>query len=141
MAKISFDGFEAYQDVLARLYIKTDAIIKPAVYEGAEVIADAVKKNLRSVVGEHSTGDLERSMGLSPMTEENGYVHTKLGFEGYDRNGHPNVVKARALESGTSKQQKTPFIRPAVTKFGDEAVLVMKNKVDSQIKKLMEEKE
>lgn len=141
MAKISFDGLEKYQDVLAHLYIKSDAIIKPAIYEGAAVIADAVKSNLRKVVGQNSTGDLERSLGLSPMEDDNGYVHTKLGFEGYDRNGHPNVVKARALESGTSKQRKTPFIRPAVNAFENEAVLVMGKKVDSQIKRLMEEKE
>ena len=139
MAKIEFKGFEAYQDVLLTLQIKADAVMKPAIYDGAAVVIDAVKRNLRSVVGEYSTGDLEDSMGLSPMQEDNGFVYTKLGFDGYDRNGHPNVVKARALESGTSKQDKKPFIRPALNACKAEAVKVMQKKVDSQIEKLMEE--
>ena len=72
------------------------------------------------------------------MEDERGFIHTKLGFDGYDRRGNPNVVKARALESGTSKQQKKPFIRPAVNAVKDRAVAVMSETVDKQIKKIMD---
>ena len=118
---------------------KSNSIIKIAVYDGAAVVVEEVKKNLRRVVGPDSTGDLEKSMGLSQMQDDGGFVHTKLGFDGYDRRGNPNVLKARALESGTSKQQKKPFIRPAVNAVKERAVSVMSETVDNQIKKMMDE--
>ena len=138
MATISFDGLDEYMAQLEMLGKRSDAVIKPAVYDGADIVVDAVKKSLRRTVSENATGDLEESIGLSRMEEENGFVHTKLGFDGYDRSRHPNVVKARALEYGTSKQKKTPFIRPAVNAVTDEVIETMRKKVDMQIKNLME---
>ena len=138
MATIKFEGFDEYRKLIADLDKKTNSIIKPAVYDGAAVVVEEVKKNLRRVVGPDSTGDLEKSLGLSKMEDDRGFIHTKLGFDGYDRRGNPNVVKARALESGTSKQQKKPFIRPAVNAVKDRAVAVMSETVDKQIKKIMD---
>lgn len=140
MAKISFDGLDEYIKLLEDMDAKRNSIIKPAVYDGAAVVVDEVKKSLRRVVSADSTGDLERSIGLAKMQDKDGFVHTKLGFDGYDRNHHPNVVKARALESGTSKQRKTPFIRPAVNRCKDDVVQTMANTVDKQIKKIMNER-
>ena len=138
MATIKFEGFDEYRKLIADLDKKTNSIIKPAVYDGAAVVVEEVKKNLRRVVGPDSTGDLEKSIGLSKMEDDRGFIHTKLGFDGYDRRGNPNVVKARALESGTSKQQKKPFIRPAVNAVKDRAVAVISETVDKQIKKIMD---
>lgn len=140
MAKIEFFGLEEYQAFLKEIGANVDSIIKPAIYDGADVVIGEVKKSLRRVVGPESTGDLEDSMGLSEMQDEDGFVHTKLGFEGYDRRHHPNIVKARALESGTSKQRKTPFIRPAVNRCKEEAVMAMAETVDRQIKKITTER-
>lgn len=140
MAKITFDGLEEYIELLEKMEVKRNSIIKPAVYDGAAIVVKEVKENLRRVVGPGNTGDLERSIGLATMQDQDGFVHTKLGFDGYDRNHHPNIVKARALESGTSKQQKTPFIRPAVNKCKDEVVEKMAATVDKQIKKIMDER-
>ena len=138
MATIKFEGFDEYRKLIADLDQRTNSIIKPAVYDGAAVVVEEVKKNLRREVGPDSTGDLEKSIGLSKMEDDRGFIHTKLGFDGYDRRGNPNVVKARALESGTSKQQKKPFIRPAVNVVKDRAVAVMSETVDKQIKKIMD---
>lgn len=140
MAKITFDGLEEYIELLEKMEVKRNSIIKPAVYDGAAIVVKEVKENLRRVVGPGNTGDLERSIGLATMQDRDGFVHTKLGFDGYDRNHHPNIVKARALESGTSKQQKTPFIRPAVNKCKDEVVEKMAATVDKQIKKIIDER-
>lgn len=137
MATIKFEGIEEYSDLLKKFANSSERIIKPAVYEGAAVVVKEAKKQLKRVVSDESTGDLSNSMGLSAMRSDNGFVHTKIGFDGYDRNGHPNVVKARALESGTSKQQKTPFLRPAVKASRDEAVEVMRQSVDSTIKEIL----
>lgn len=140
MAKISFDGLDDYIKLLENIETKRSSIIKPAVYDGAAVVVEEVKKNLRRVVSSESTGDLERSMGLTKMQDSDGFVHTKLGFDGYDRNHHPNVLKARALESGTSKQRKKPFIRPAVNKCKADVVQTMAATVDKRIKKIMDER-
>lgn len=137
MAKISFDGFDNYRAIMQNLEGKELSIIKPAVYNGAAIVIDEVKKSLRSVVSSESTGDLEKSVGLSHMKDENGYINTKLGFDGYDRNGHPNIVKARALESGTSKQRKKPFIRPALRKCRERAVKAMENTIEKEINNIM----
>jgi HK97 gp10 family phage protein len=140
MAKIYFDGLDDYIKLLENIEVKRNSIIKPAVYDGAAVLIEEVKQNLRRVVGPDSTGDLEQSIGLAEMQDRDGFVHTKLGFDGYDRNHHPNVVKARALEHGTSKQQKKPFIRTAVNKCKDDVVQTMAKTVDTRIKKLMDER-
>lgn len=139
MATIKFEGIEEYSDLLKKFANRAEQIIKPAVYDGAAVVVKEAKKQLKRVVSDNSTGDLSDSMGLSAMRSDNGFVHTKIGFDGYDRNGHPNVVKARALESGTSKQQKTPFLRPAVKASQDEAVEVMRQTVDRTIKAILKE--
>lgn len=141
MATISFKGLDEYRDVMMKLQLKTDFIIKPAVYEGAAIVVEEVKKSLDRVTSSQATGDLRESIGLSPMENDNGFINTKLGFEGYDRKGDPNIVKARALESGTSKQQKKPFIRPAVNKVRAEAENRMAVVVSKQIEKLLDEKE
>lgn len=141
MATISFKGLDEYRDVMMKLQLKTDFIIKPAVYEGAAIVVKEVKKSLDRVTSSQATGDLKDSIGLSPMENNNGFINTKLGFEGYDRKGDPNIVKARALESGTSKQQKKPFIRPAVNKVREEAENRMAVVVSEQIEKLLNEKE
>lgn len=137
MAKIEFKGIDKYQDLLAKLSMRSEGICKQAVYEGAAVVIDAIKTNLRKVVSENSTGDLEKSIGLAPMENKNGYINTKVGFDGYDRNGHPNIVKARALESGTSKQRKRPFIRPAVNSVKEKSIDVMAKKVSELLEKQM----
>lgn len=142
MAKITFDGFDNYRAIMQNLEGKELSIIKPAVYNGAAVVIDEVKRSLRSVVSGEATGDLEASIGLSHMEDKNGYINTKLGFDGYDRKGSPNIVKARVLESGTSKQQqrKKPFIRPALRRCRERAIAEMELTVDSQIKKMMNER-
>lgn len=66
--------------------------------------------------------DLMRGFGLTPIDRDRrGFVHTKAGFDGYGSfpskgypNGLPNALLARAVESGSSVRQKTPFVRPAV---------------------------
>lgn len=140
MAKISFEGFESYKDMISDIEINTLNIIKPAVYDGAAIVADEVKRNLRRVVSPKASGDLERSMGLSEMRESFGFVHTKLGFSGYDRAGHPNILKARALERGRKDQpgrKKKPFIAPAVKAVKERAEEAMQNTAEQQIRNIM----
>lgn len=93
-------------------------ICKMSVYEGAGIVADAVREELQKVLSGNSTGDLEASLGIQNLQEDGGTVSTVVGFAGYDRNGTPNPLKARVLNSGTSstKHRKTRFISKAIKK-------------------------
>ena len=100
---------------------------------GAKVVADRISTNIPK-----DTGDLAESFGVTPITmDENGDWNAKIGFDGYDRDGVPNQLKARAIESGTSRLIKRPFVRPAVNATRAKAQAEMKRVIDEEIKKTM----
>lgn len=137
MAKMTFKAGDEYAIKLSRLATDSDAIAKKAIYEGAKIVADQVKQNLNGILSPEATGDLIESFGLAEMTKDaNGDWSTKLGFEGYDRDGVPNLLKARVLESGRSGQSKRPFVRPAVTATKDKVIKKMDEVIDEEIKKM-----
>lgn len=139
----------------------TKRALKRAVYEGAGVIADEIKKNLNALPtedyrllkpGEKFNGlpisqknDLLESFGLSKIQEDvNGNLSTKVGFGDYGSHptkkyplGLPNPLLARAVESGSSVREKHPFVRPAVTAKRGAAVKAMERVLDEEIKKVM----
>ena len=108
-----------------------------AVYDGAAIVADQVRENLHRVLSPDATGQLEDSMGISKMRDDNGYINVVIGFDGYDDTGVANQLKANVLESGSSKQQKRPFMRPAVNTSRKQAEAKMAETLDREIEKLM----
>lgn len=157
MAKMTIRGIDEYARKLDRLGAKAPEVAKKAVYAGANVLANKVKENLElnltdlSYVGKQSssgritrllkrnrpTGDLLESFGVAPISVDNaGNTNTKIGFEGYDRRGIPNALKARAMESGTSELRKRPFVRPAVNVVKGRAQEEMGNVIDEEISKI-----
>lgn len=125
---------------LSRLSNVSVDICKKAVETGAGILADQVRKNLEKNLerSEYSEGDLLNSFGITPVDiDEKGIINAKVGFDGYDRNGVPNALKARAMESGTSKQQKRPFMRPAVKATKDKVEKAMQDVIDREIQKVM----
>lgn len=136
MAKFRFEGIEKYTESLAKIGGKNAAgVLKYAVYPGAAVVADAI----RASMSEHRiTGDLQDSLSLATMRNDDGYVNTKVTFAGYDRNGVPNAIKAAALESGTSRGQKaTHFISKATKGATDKAIAEMSKALDEKIEQIM----
>lgn len=118
MAGITIKGFDSTLKNLNKLGNQIRVVEEEAVRAGAALLADDIRSRLEgNLVGsEHSTGDLLASFGVTPpRMDEKGSVDVKIGFHGYDRKGAPNVVKARVMESGSVKQVKRPFFRPAVT--------------------------
>lgn len=111
MAKIEFDGFDEYVKKLTALGANVEGACKRATYPAAGMVIEAIKANTPV-----DTGALRDSAALKQFVNRDGYIYTEVTFEGTDEKGHPNPVKARALESGTSRQKKTPFIRPAVNR-------------------------
>ena len=80
--------------------------------------------------------------GVSTFENQNGYLNVKLGFDGYGSiptkqypQGLPNVLLARSITTGTSFRRKNPAIRQAVQKSKKQAVEIMSNSIDEDIRK------
>jgi HK97 gp10 family phage protein len=136
---MTLKGFDEYAMKLSQIGKESVEISKKAVRAGANPVADAIKWELtKNLIGsEYSTGDLVKSMGIAPPdVDYKGNTNTKIGFDGYDRKGVPNALKARAMESGTSKQKKKPFIRPAVNRMKEQCVAEIRRVIDEETYKI-----
>lgn len=164
MAKITFKNTEKYYKKLQTLeeMYATDRAIEQAVYPGAGIVADAIRKNLEALpeepfrhlqAGEMFHGlpkgqkeDLLAGFGVSPARRSReGFVHVKLGWDDYGSYptetypyGVPDQLLAGAVESGSSVRKKTPFIRPAVKATRQKAIDAMEEAIDAQIEKIFE---
>lgn len=133
MAKISMDGLYQYEKLLAELGADTVKMAKYAIYPAAGEVLDALK-----AATPRDTGDLRDSEILTHFVTDEGQVYTAVVFDGYDRNGVPNSLKARAIESGTSRMKKQPFIRPTVNRMKQRVIERMNRGVNEYIENLME---
>lgn len=160
MASFQFKGMEEYALKLSRLANGSEEIAGKAIYEGAKIVADAIKANIEDLPVIYSQKGTEEDpiegltqkqkqglidgFGISDMRIDNGYYNVKVGFDGYNSNhtkkfpkGQPNQLIARVIESGTSIRKKHPFVAPAVRKTKNKAVEVMGQIVDREIEKIM----
>lgn len=139
MAKITFSGLNDYELMISRLAKSTEDIAGRAIYAGADIVADAIRQNLSGLperTGVTKRG-LKDGLGIAPMQNDAGYINVKIGFDGYNANGVANVLMARIFESGTSKVQKHPFVRPAVNSSKARAEAEMARILDKEIKNIM----
>ena len=138
MARMTFKAGDEYAIKLSRLATGQEEIAKKAIYAAAGIVADKIKSNLKGVLSPEATGDLVDSFGVSKIdTDSSGNWNAKIGFDGYDRDGTPNQLKARVLESGSSKQKKRPFVRPAVNATKKQAQAKMAEIIDEETEKIM----
>lgn len=164
MARVSFKGSQEYALRLRELEhtAAQGEVLEEAVKAGAKPVADEIRRRLDALPsddfrklepGEKFTGlpvvnhlDLLDSFGLTPVDRDrNGFVHTKAGFDGYGSKptkaypkGIPNQLLARAVESGSSVREKTPFVRPAVNATRKEAEAEMDRVVRQELEKIFE---
>ena len=144
MAKMTIRGMDELELKLSQLGKMSTDIAKDVVMAGAQPVADEIRKGLQANLAgsKYSKGDLLDSLGIAPPGVDNqGNVNTKIGFDGYDSNGVANQLKARVMESGSSKQKKKPFVRPAVNRSKKRAEEAMQKKFDEEIKLIIEEEE
>lgn len=161
MARFQFNGMKEYAEYLQRIGANTKEICGVGVYAMAEVVANKIRENLdalptvdeaealaayrekrkTSLTSAQKKG-LQEGLGVSPMENDNGYWNVKVGFDGYNKvktrkypNGQPNVMIARATESGSSVREKTPFVRTAVTAATKPAIQAGQAAIDEEIKK------
>lgn len=132
MAKISMEGLYQYEKLLAELGADTVKMAKYAIYPAAGLVLEELK-----AATPRDTGDLANSEILTKFQTEEGQVYTSIVFDGYDRDGTPNSLKARAIESGTSRMKKRPFIRPTVNRIKQRVIDTIAHGTDEYIQNLM----
>ena len=161
MARFQFKGLKEYAEYLQRIGANSKEICGAGVYAMGEVVTDQIRANLDALPTvtesealaayrkKQKTGltsaqkkGLQEGLGVSPMENDNGYWNVKVGFDGYNKvktrkypNGQPNVMIARATESGSSVREKMPFVRPAVSTSQRSAIEIAKKVIDEEIKK------
>lgn len=167
MAKIIMRGLDEYLKKLEALDVSKTSIMKMAVYEGADEVADAVREAVKGLpeikaseavanwrqevpvdgITKAQKDGLLEGLYVARMEEDLDSVYTTIGFDGYNHvktkkypKGQPNAMIARAVESGSSARRKTPFVRPAVNRVKERAVQRMADKLDETINNLMEGK-
>lgn len=155
MAHISFTGIDEYFDKLNQLGDKATGLCKRAVYDGAAVVADAIRAEVQSLpttdhdetpqgVFSYEKDGLLAGLGIAKMKDDGGVISTRVDFDGYNRmkskkypNGHPNSMIARAINSGTSKRPKNPFMSRAASKAKARANAAMSKRMDADIDEIM----
>lgn len=119
-------GIDKYITDLTSLSTSSEEMIQRAVYPAAGIVADAVKAGIDSIpdslLKPGQREGLRAGLGIAPFRDEGGYIHVKVGMDGYNSRtskkypkGQPNAMIARAINSGTSFSGKYPFIDRAVS--------------------------
>lgn len=155
MAKIEFIGIDEYFADLNRLGDKVTGLCKRALYDGAGVVADAVRDEVQALPTTDVNGvpqdtlsyekdGLLAGLGIAKMKPNANGVSTRVDFDGYNRlkskaypGGHSNSMIARAINSGTSRRPKNPFMARAVRKSRDKAQKAMAARMDADIAEIM----
>ena len=143
MAKAEVKMPDEFLARISRLGNQTDSIAEKVLQAGGEVALDKVRSNLSAVVGvgnkseSRSTGELERSLGLSPvMVDKNGNHDIKVGFSEPRTDGSSNAKIANILEYGTSGQPAKPFLKPAKSAVKKQCVDAMKSAFEKEVEGL-----
>lgn len=139
MAKADVKMPDEFLSRISRLGAQTDSIAEKVLQAGGEVALDKVRSYLKSVVGSgtksksRSTGELERSLGLSPvMVDKNGNHDIKVGFSEPRTDGGSNAKIANILEYGASSQSAKPFLKPAKSAVKKQCVETMKSAFEKE---------
>lgn len=166
MAKVTFTGIDGTMARLNALELSLrDQVIGKMVYDGADIVADAVREEIRRLpTSQHNgkpwfgrPGHLARgpseeqkkglldSLGVSPMRGDDGFLNVSIGFDGYNHvmskrwpKGEPNQMVARSVARGTSFMEANPFFKASVQKSSRSAKSAMKKTAEKQLRALYE---
>ncbi|MBQ7293041.1 MAG: HK97 gp10 family phage protein [Clostridia bacterium] len=143
MAKAEVQMPDEFLKKLSSLGKKTDEIAERVLEAGGEVVLAKVKSNLAAVVGKNtkvgsrSTGELERSLGLTgARVDKNGNHNVKIGFAEPRSDGESNAKIANILEYGRHGQPAKPFLKPAKTASKSACEAAMIQKLEEEISKV-----
>ena len=143
MAKVDIKMPDEFLEKLSKLGAQTDEISERVLEAGGEVVLAKIRSNLSSVVGKdtkvdsRSTGELERSLGMSKArVDRNGNHNIKIGFAEPRSDGGSNAKIANILEYGRHGQLAKPFLKPAKSSSKSACESAMKQKLEEEISKL-----
>lgn len=163
MAKFEMHGMDVYIRQLENVAKATPDVCKAAVYAGTEIVADEIKAGLNGLkttseelamrawqkgeptyITTRQKEGLLKGFGISPIREDMSTFDAKVGFDGYNDvvtkhwpKGQPNVVIARACESGKTYIKKQPFVRRAVDRVRPQVIPAMEKAADKKIKEVI----
>ena len=155
---ISTDGLEELMSNFEEIATEGLNITKQALYEAANVTANAIKASIDSipvdtpryltdgdtlnVITQGDLDDLRTHMGISKM-QVNG-VDVIIGFNGYGSHstksypqGYPMQMIANSIESGSSVRQKYPFMRTAVNSTKESAKMAANSKITQLVEEIL----
>lgn len=161
--KIEYKGADQYLIMLSQMQGKTKSVAGKAIYAAANIVADAIKANLKALpavserhniiayktggkskLSEKQKQGLLDGFGIAKMEYKDGYYNVKAGFDGYNDistdsypKGQPNPLIARCVENGSSYMDATPFVKPAVNKSRKAAIAEMQRVIDEEYEKMM----
>lgn len=160
MAKLKVTGLKEYEDKLLKLEKLTRNMLGEAIFDGAAVVADAVKSSIEAIpidnryvsgsamlhgIRDDQKEGLLNGFGIARLRDDNGFLNVKLGFNGYNSyttksypGGQPNSLIARSVNAGSSFRQRIPFIDNAVNQTRSAAEQKMKEYVDKAIGEVMD---
>lgn len=162
--KWAVKGVDEYALKLSKLADKNavQAIANKAIYGAAAIVADSMKNAIKGLSAEPDTENLKRykkkqksvltktqkeglaaGLGIAHFKNTNGYINTKIGFNGYNGvitkkfpEGQPNTMIARMVEGGSSTFEAQPFIRKALSNCRSAAIESMNVTIDREIEAL-----
>ena len=141
MPRIQLKGLDDTVFVLNRLTDKSEGVIKRAIYDGAGILADAVRANIDTIkTGGPSDWERRRRetqkaglrAGLTTFDIKEGGV----GFDGYNELGQANRMIARVFNSGTSFSSRQPFFERAIRSARYAARQKVLSEIEDEIDKL-----
>lgn len=164
MAKVTFTGIDGTMARLNALQQSLkDQVIGKMVYDGADIVADAVRDEIQKLPTSQHDGKpwfgtsehpargpsedqkkgLLDSLGISHMRDDDGFLNVAIGFDGYNHlknrrwpKGQPNQLVARAVARGTSFMEANPFFKAAVNKTRVKAKNAMKKTAEQELKSI-----
>lgn len=143
MAKVDIKMPDEFLERMSRLGSNFDSVAESVLEAGGDVVLQKTRATLSSVVGSgtkyesRSTGELEASLGLSPVkTDRDGNHNIKLGFAEPRSDGTSNAKLANILEYGKHGQPAKPFLKPAKSTSKKECQAAMQQKFEEDVKKL-----
>ena len=152
--ELKVDGMAEISETLSKLEERAPAVAAKALYEGAGIMADEVKKSADSIrtapfKWASSSGETrlpspeekeivqQAAAGIAKFDKNGTEVQTSVGFRnaGYAQlKGKtvpiPKIVNA--INSGTSFMKKQPFVRKAATAGGPRAISAMKEVIETE---------
>lgn len=153
-------GLNEVNAMLSKLENNVHGIAAQAVYEGAGIVADELKRQAKAIRTEpfryaaggrqrlpspEEVAAIENAGGIAKFDDNGGTeVSTAVGYNnsGYASvAGHirPIPLLANAINSGTSFMKKQPFVRKAASSGGKKATAAMKEKIESALEALANE--